>query len=460
MNGAMSASDTLAATSVDTCIIGDDPGGNAVALAFAAAGLSVIQLRPPRQGLTAQDLARRLATLRALDPAHGWSAAMRRIAEAGRVAATREHPRRLAAAGIRIIDGEARFTGPRTLAAGGLAITARRVVLATGSAAAPSPWQGVPPERLTTPDTIFDLPAVPPRLAVVGDDGTAVALAQACRRFGATVSLFAKGALLPGLHPDRASALRARLMAEGIDLFEGAEIIAVEADEAGLVVSATRGGETDRLKVTHLLHAGPREPRLDGLDLEAAGIARDGAALRTDGALRTTNRHVLALGELAGPADAGLSLRQVPAVAGALLFGRTVRPGDILPVTDVPTRPAAIEIGLSDKEARSRDKAARLLRVPLADSDAPGAGSGHLSLVVSGSGQVLGAGILADDPEPLAASLALAIGRKLSVQDLTAIQLPYPAVSDLIGKAVAPITAARLSNHWTRRIIRLMRMVG
>lgn len=460
MNVGMSASDTLAAASVDTCVIGDDPGGSAVALAVAAAGLSVIQVRPPRQGLTAQDLARRLVTLRRTDSAHGWSAAMRLVTEAGRATEAREHPRRIAAAGIRVIEGDARFTGSRTLAAGGLAITARRFVLATGSAAASPPWQDLPAERLLTPDTIWDLATVPARLAVVGDDGTAAALAQAFRRFGATVSLFAAGDLLPDLHPDRASALRARLLAEGVDLFEGAEIIAVEADEAGLVVSATRGGETDRLKVTHLLHAGPREPRLEGLGLEAAGIARDGAVLRMDGPLRTTNRHVLALGDLTGPADPGLSLRQAPAVAGALLFGRAPGSTDICPVTAVQTRPAAIEIGLSDREARSRDKTSRLLRIPLSDSDAPGAGPGHLSLVVSGAGRVMGAGILAEDPEPLAASLALAIGRKLAVQDLAAIQLPYPAVSDLIGKAVAPISAARLSNHWTRRIIRLVRMVG
>jgi pyruvate/2-oxoglutarate dehydrogenase complex dihydrolipoamide dehydrogenase (E3) component len=460
MNGAMSASDTLAATSVDTCIIGDDPGGSAVALAVAAAGLSVIQVRPARQGLTGQDLARRLVTLRRADPAHGWSATMTLITAAGRATDAREHSRRLTAAGIRVVAGEARFTGPRTLTAGGLAITARRFVLATGSAAAPAPWRDLPSDRLLTPDTIWDLATVPARLAVVGDDGTAAALAQACRRFGASVSLFARGGLLPGLHPDRASALRARLVADGIDLFEDAEIIAVETEAAGLEVTAKRNGEADRLRVTHLLYAGPREPRLDGLGLDAAGIARDGAALRTDAALRTTNRHVLALGELTGPADAGLSLRQAPAMAGALLFGRSVGATDILPVTAVQTRPAAIEIGLSDREARSRDKTSRLLRVPLADSDLPGAGAGHLSLVFSGAGRVIGAGILADDPEPLAASLALAIGRKLSVQDLAAIQLPYPAVSDLVGKAVAPITTARLSNHWTRRIIRLMRMVG
>ncbi len=385
---------------------------------------------------------------------------MRRIAEAGRGAATRAHPRRLAAAGIRVVEGEARFTGPRSLAAGGLAITARRFVLATGSAAAAAPWQGVPAHKLLTPDTIFALASVPERLAVVGGDGTAVALAQACRRFGATVSLFARGELLPDLHPDRAAALRARLLADGVDLFEGADITAVEAEGEDLVVTATRAGEADRLKVTHLLHAAAREPRLEDLGLEAAGITRDGAGLRVDDALRTTNRRVLAIGELSGPSDPGLSLRQAPAVAGALIFGRPLRAGDILPVTSVPTRPAVVEMGLPDAKARTRDKAARLLRVPLGDSDAAGAGSGHLSLVVSGAGQVLGAGILADDTEPLAAALALAISRKLSVQDLAAIQLPYPAVSDLIGKAVAPITATRLSNHWTRRIIRLMRMVG
>lgn len=461
MNDIMTAPDTnLAALTVDTCIVGDDPGGHAVALALVAGGLTVALVRVPRPGLGSQDLARRLAALRELDPAHGWAAAMRCVDAAGRDAALREHPRRLAAAGIRIVEGEAHFTGPRSLTAGGFAITARRFVLATGSAAAPSPWPGLPEGRVLTPDTVWALAAVPASLAVIGSDGTAAALAQAFRRFGARVSLFANGGLLPGLHPDRAHALRDRLIAEGVDLFEDAEVTAVEADEAGLAVTATRGGDRDRLRVSHVLHVGDRPPLIDGLDLEAAGIARDGTGLRIDHTLRTTNRRVLALGELTLASDPGLSLRQAPAVAGALLFGRSVGASDILPVIAVPTRPALVEIGLSEDAARRRDRGARLLRLPLGESAATGAGRGHVALVISGAGKVLGAGIVADNPEPLVGSLALAVGRQLSVQDLSAIQLPYPAVSDVIGKAVAPITAARLSNHWTRRIIRMVRMFG
>ena len=461
MNGGMTAPDTsLAALSVDTCIIGDDPGGHAVALALVAGGLSVVLVRIPATGRAGHDLARRLASLRDVDPAHGWAAAMRRISQAGRDAATREHPRRLAAAGIRVVEGEARFTSPRSLAAGGLAITARRFVLATGAAEAPSAWPDLPEGRVLTPEMIWDLADAPSSLAVIGADGTAAALAQAFRRFGTAVSLFATGGLLPGLHPDHSQALRDRLVADGIDLFEDAEVAAVEPDDAGLAVTATRGGDRDRLRVAHVLHVGDRLPRLDGLNLEAAGIARDGTGLRVDGGLRTTKRRVFGLGEAAGPSDPGLSLRQAPAMAGALLFGRTIGASDIIRVTAVPTRPALVEIGLSETQVRAKDRSARLLRLPLSDSAAPGAGPGHIALVVSGAGKVLGACIVADNAEPLIGSLALAVGRQLSVQDLAAIQLPYPAVSDVIGKAIAPITAARLSNHWTRRIIRLVRMFG
>lgn len=466
MNGGMTAPDTsLAALTVDTCIIGDDPGGHAVALALVAGGLSVALVRVPRPGpggpeFGGHELARRLAALRDIDQAHGWAAAMRRIAEANRDTATREHPRRLAAAGIRVVEGEARFIGPRSLAAGGLAITARRFVLATGSAEATSPWPDLPAGRVLTPETIWDLTAVPTSLAVIGSDGTAAALAQAFRRFGATVSLFATGGLLPGLHPDRSHALRDRLVADGIDVFEDAEVSAVEPDAEGLAVTATRGGDRDRLQVSHVLHVGDRLPVLDGLDLDAAGIARDGAGLRVDSGLRTSNRRVLALGDVSGGADPGLSLRQAPALAAALLFNRAVGVSDVMPVMAVPTRPALIEIGLSETQVRAKDRSARLLRLPLAESAAPGAGRGHIALVLSGAGKVLGAGIVADNPEPLVGPLALAISRQLSVQDLAAIQLPYPAVSDVIGKAVAPIIAARLSNHWTRRIIRMVRMVG
>lgn len=452
---------------VDTCIVGGDPGGLSLAMGLAAAGSSVAVVLPPRSGLTLQGLALRLAVLRAAtagDAPGTWSDVTRRIAAAVHGQAVNGAPHRLAAAGIRVIEGTATFTGPRSLEAGGRAIEARRFVLAPGSVPHLPAIPGLDAVPVLTSDTVWDLDDLPAHLAVIGGDATALALAQGVRRLGARVTLFAPEHLLPASDPDMAAALRDRLLADGVTLFEQARVTGLERRDDGIALTASRGGEDGALLASHVLVSAGRLPSLDGLGLEAAGITHGPAGIAVDGALATANRRILVIGEASDPAaEAGLSERQAALLAPHILLRRAVRSADLLPMRSIATSPALVEIGLGEAEARRRDPRCRVLRLPLSESAAAhvsGPPEGHVKLVVSAKGRILGAAILAAEAPAIAAPIALALGKGLGVHDLAAIQLPYPAVSDIGKRAALTYFSERLSNPWIRRTIRLLRWLG
>lgn len=461
------SSSLLPVETVDTCIVGADPGGLSLAMALAAAGSSVAVVLPPGVGPTLQELALRLAVLRtatAGDRPRAWPDVQRLVAAAARPQAVNLAPRRLAAAGIRVVEGAATFTGPRSLEAGGRTIEARRFVLAAGATPRLPAIPGLDGVPVLTPDTIWNIDALPAHLAVVGADETALALAQGFRRLGARVTLFAPESLLPGFDPDMAAALRDRLAADGVTLFEEARVTGIERQGDGIALTASRGGEDGALVVSHVLVSAGREPALGALGLDAAGIVHGPRGIAVDGGLLTANRRVFAIGEASDPAaECGLSERQAALLAGHVLLRRPIRSSDLLPMRTALTSPALVELGAGEEEARRRDPRCRILRLPLAES--PGAHvagppEGHVKLIVSAKGRLLGAAILAGEAALIAAPIALAMGKGLTVHDLAAIQLPYPGVSDIGKRAALAYFSNRLSNPWIRRTIRLLRWFG
>ncbi|WP_296574978.1 FAD-dependent oxidoreductase [Phreatobacter sp.] len=461
------AASLLPVDTVDACIVGDDPGGLSVALTLAAWGAPVALIRPPAAGLTLQGLALRLTVLRdatAEAAVCSWPAVQDRVAAAVRRHAVEEASHRLAAAGIRVIEGAATFTGPRSIAAGGRVVQARRFVIATGSQPQMPTIPGLADIPVLTTDTVWDLAVLPSHLAVIGGDAAAAALAQGFRRLGARVSLFAAEGLLPGFDADMAAALRDRLVADGVALFEQARVTGVAPQADGIALQASRGNEDGALVVSHVLVSAGRLPALAALGLEAAGIVHGPAGIPVDAALLTANRRIFALGETGDPAaDAGLSARQGALVAQNILFRKAVRGGDLLPMRLAHTTPAVVELGLGETEARRRDPRCRVLRLPAAASlpagDA-GALEGHVKLIVTAKGRMVGAAILGRDAAAIAAPIALAIGAGLKVHHLAAIQLPYPSVSDMGRRAAIAYFGDRLSNPSIRRTIRLLRWFG
>lgn len=214
-----------------------------------------------------------------------------------------------------MIRARARFAAATRLAlSDGRHVRARAVVIATGSTARiPAPFRELGP-RVLTNETVFELPDLPARLAVIGAGPIGLELAQAMGRLGVAVTLFDQGDRLGKARGDAVhDALRAAV-ARDVTLCLG---VKTTPDPAPDGIRITWRGASEGAQVfDHVLVATGRPPNLAGLDLEAAGLALD------DHGTPVFDRRTMQCGDapifIAGDADADATLLHEASTEGAI----------------------------------------------------------------------------------------------------------------------------------------------
>ncbi len=368
--------------------------------------------------------------------------------------------------GVRVIQGGARFTGRCQVEAAGVRIAARRVVVATGSSPLVPPIPGLDGVPYLTNQTVFDLDAVPEHLVVVGGGPIGIEMAQAHRHLGARVTVLEMSSILPRDDPELVDVLRTRLAGEGIDIREGVEVTGVERADGGLevVLAGDGGGGGSRVRGSHILVAAGRRPNVEGLDLEAAGIAYSAKGIQVDARLRTTNRKVFAIGDVAGPYQfTHMAGYQAGVVIRNALFRLPARV-DYRAVPWVTyTAPELAQVGLSEEQAKAGHGEVRILRWPFADNDRARAerlSDGLVKVVVTPRGRILGAAIVGPHAGELIQTWALAITGKLKISTVAGMIVPYPTLGEASKRAAGSFYTPALFGERTRAIVRFLARFG
>lgn len=471
----------------DICVIGAGSGGLSVAAAAAAFGVPVVLIERHRMG--GDCLNTGCVPSKALLAA-AQHAQTSRNGEAFGVTArpqvdflkVREHVRATIAAiapvdsaerftglGVRVIKGQATFKNKRTVTVGDIEIRARRFVIASGSTPALPPIPGLDGGPYLTNETIFDLDLLPRHLIVIGGGPIGLEMAQAFRRLGSQVTVVEANRPLAKDDPEAAAIVLDRLAREGIDIRSPAKVVSVDyaANAVSLTVETGDGDQAlrDRIEGTHLLVAAGRKPTVDGLGLDAARIKYDRGGIAVNRKLKTSNRRVYAIGDCAAGQlqfthaanyHAGLALR------GAL-FRLPVRVNNDAVPWVTYTEPELAQTGISEATARHRGLIFRILRWPYHGNDRAQAeriAHGHIKVIVSKSGTILGATIVGAHAGELIAIWTLAIAQKLNIRAMASIVLPYPTLSEIGKRAAIDSFTASLTSPWVRRIIAWLRVFG
>jgi len=366
--------------------------------------------------------------------------------------------------GVTVIRAEARFAAPDRVVAGETAIAARRFVIATGSRPMVPPIPGLERVSYLTNETIFDLTEAPAHLVIVGGGPIGCELAQAHRRLGARVTVVEMASILGNDDPELADVVRVRLRAEGVALLEETPVRRVEPAPGGVAVIAGADGAETRIEGSHLLIAAGRTPNVDGLGLEAAGIAFERRGIAVDARLRTTNRRVYAIGDAAGPYpfthtaayQAGIVLRNALFRLPAKVDYRA------LPWVTF-TDPELAQVGMTEAKARAAGLRIRVLRWPFAENDRARAEretDGFVKVVTTARGRILGAGIVGPSAGELIQPWELAIRERLKIGAMAGLIAPYPTLAEVNKRAAGSFYAARLFGEGTRRLVRFLARFG
>jgi len=467
----------------DICVIGAGSGGLSVAAAAAAFGVPVVLIEKGKMGGDCLNYG--CVPSKALLAAAKRAEAFRRAAPFGIAAqrpgvdfarvhahvhgviaaiAPNDSRERFTGLGVRVIEGAARFKDQHTIAVGDtFEIKARRFVVATGSVPAPPPIPGLEQTDYLTNETIFELSKTPEHLIVVGAGPIGLEMAQAHRRLGAEVTVLEAATPLANDDPECAAIVLDRLTREGIVIRTGVRIVRVAPGVKIRVVLETPAGE-ETIEGSHLLIAAGRRPNLEGLDLEAAGIKHGPRGIIVNKGLRTRNRKVYAIGDVAG----GLQFTHVANYHAGLvirnaLFRLPARANDDVIPWVTFTDPELAQVGLTEAAARERHRTIRVLRWPYHENDRAQTERethGHIKVVTAKNGRILGATIVGAHAGELITTWALAISQGLKIRALTGIIVPYPTFAEVGKRAAITFYTNSLTSPFVRRIIAFLRRFG
>ena len=441
----------------DLVVIGGGPGGLVVASVAAQAGLKVTLVEkserlggdclhtgcvPSKALIHAAHTAHAARTgasegLLSVMPGIDFEQAIVQVEQAIATIQAYDDPERFRGYGCDVRFGRAQFVSPDSISVGDDIIRGRRFVIATGSRPALPPIPLLEQAGFETSDSIFKRRDRPGHLTVIGGGPIGVELAQAFARLGSRVSIIEMAdRLLPTHEPQVSAALLQALQDEGLHVITGAMIAGIhrEGDIRQLRLSDDTTVETDRILV-----ATGRRPVLHGLGLEAAGVEYNQQGIRVDRRLRTSQKHIYAVGDVCGPYPFTHMAEYQAGIALANIVFRIPRKTDYRVVPQVVyTDPEVASVGLTESEAVAQGLRYEVAQFPLAELDraiTDRATTGFARILLR-RGRILGASLVGPHAGELVHELALAMRVKAKAREISELVHAYPTYAQLHRRTI------------------------
>jgi dihydrolipoamide dehydrogenase len=335
-------------------------------------------------------------------------------------------------------------------------LTARDIIVATGSSPREVPGIQIDHARIVTSDDAIHLTEVPRSLVVLGAGAVGVEFASIYRRFGSAVTIVE---LLPRLVPGEDEAVSVELeksfKKQGIRSLTGSKVVNVRSDATGVTIQVQGpDGKSQDLTSDVLLVATGRGPVTRGLGAEVLGIQMDKGYIQVDEMFRTSVPHIAAIGDvIAIQGRAHPQLAHVSSAEGTLvaerLAGQEVRP---LNYDHVPSctycDPEIGSVGLTEAEAKRRGLDVRVGSFPfgvLGRAKMAGETAGFVKIVADRRyDEVLGVHMIGPRSTELIAEAVLALRLECTVEELMRTVHAHPTFSEAVGEAAHAVHGAAI----------------
>src|SRR6266566_2630066 len=347
----------------------------------------------------------------------------------------------LKAGGVTAFKGGARLAGKGTVDVAGEQLTAKDIVIATGSAVARIPLRGV--ELTIDSDQVLELKEVPRRLAVIGGGVVGMEFAAMFAALGSKVTVLEMlPQVLAMLDAYLVWVYTKHLSGLGGEIHTNSKVSRVVKQNGGLQVQFSTGGEGGAVDADQVLLAVGRVPFTHGLDADKAGVKLDRGRVVVDEHLHTDADGIWAIGDVIG----GIMLAHVASYEGVCAVENIAGHGNRIPdyhaaPNCIYTDPEIAHVGLGEKEAKEKGIAVKIGKFPFAAAGRAltlGQTDGFVKVVADAeSGKLLGAHIIGPRATDLIAEATLAAqGRAIHIPNRrTSSSPPTQAVSGLTSPA-------------------------
>ena len=445
---------------VDVCVIGAGAGGLSVAAGAVQMGASVVLLEGHKMGGDCLNFGcvPSKALLHAGREGMDWNTAHHHVRATIATIEPHDSQERFEGLGVRVIRAFGQFISPTEVQAGDHVIQARRFVISTGSRPFVPPIPGLDGVPYETNETIFDLVEAPKHLLIIGGGPIGLEMAEAHRALGCEVTVIEGATALGKDDPELAAVVLDSLRGQGIAIEEGAMAKEVRGQAGAIEVEAQDGRI---FKGSHLLVAVGRQANVDKLNIEAAGIEPTRTGLKVDAGLRTTNRKVYAIGDVAG----GLQFTHVAGyhagiIIKSMLFGLPSKAKTHHIPWATYTSPELAQVGLTEAEAsKAHGDRLEVVRFDFAGNDraiATGQTQGTVKAMVV-KGKPVGVSIVGPGAGELINFWAMVIANGLKMSNVAAMVAPYPTMGEINKRVAGAYYSPRLfDNPKVKRIVGLV----
>lgn len=335
----------------------------------------------------------------------------------------------------------ARFIDSHTVElSNGERLRGKYFLIGTGSKISVPPVPGLAESKFWTSDDVLDLDFLPKSVLVLGGGIVACELAQFLCRMGSKVTLIQRSQHILRDHSEAASTVVQRaLVDEGVELFAGTKITAIQQDARGTTVTFINNGKEVVRRAAHLFNALGREPNTAGLGLEAAGVKVEiGGRVKINRWQQTSARHIYAAGDCSGPAEIVHVAIQQAELAVRHAFGvKQIKPVDYSMLLNVVfTDPQLATVGALESQLQEKNLPYLTASYPFDDhgkSILMEAKYGYVKVLAEPKrGRILGAEIVGKDAGELIHCFSVAMALRSTVFDMLRAPWYHPTLAEIL----------------------------
>ncbi len=342
---------------------------------------------------------------------------------------------------VKVVMGDAKFTGPKTVAVGADSYTADKVIIAAGSHPIIPGIPGVKESKACIDSTAcLELDHIPESLLVIGGGVIGLELGSVYLRYGAKVTVVEmQPKLLPGMDGELTALLQAKLCGQGMEILTEAAVEKVEDIENGARVTVKCCDGEKTFEAEKVLLAVGRGPETAGLGLESTGVKVENGFIQTDEKMETCVSGVYAIGDCTGKlmlAHGAMAMGEV-AAENAMGGDRSFNPNES--PTCAYVGPEFAGVGYTEEKAKELGIAYKVGKFPTSGNGRSlvARHTDGMIKVISGEkyGEILGVHILAPSATELIEEAALAIKLEATLEEFTQTIHCHPTVSEAVREA-------------------------
>jgi len=345
------------------------------------------------------------------------------------------------------LKGLARFTGTNTVEVGGNAVTAKDIVIATGSSVTPLRGVDLDGDRIVDSTGALAFAQVPKHLVVIGGGVIGLELGSVWRRLGAKVTVVEfLDEILPGMDGEIRKESRKLFAKQGMEFRLSMKVTGAKAQGKSVVlaVEPSAGGAADTIEADRVLVSIGRRPNTEGLGLDAIGLkTNDRGQIETDSRFVTSVPGVWAIGDvIPGPMLAHKAEDEGIAVAENIAGLTGIVNHDVIPSV-VYTHPEIAAVGLTEEQAKERGeiKVGKFPFIANSRAKTNRDTDGFVKIIADArSDRVLGVHIISSLAGTLIAQAAQAMEFGATSEDIAYTCHAHPTHSEAIKEAAMAVT--------------------